>query len=91
MDDTVLAFRNSMAEEGYEYMPSHAADVLETMDNLKEEVHENARIDPERYEHMANLTPEEKRKICKQYGFTAKDLDEAIEIILMVYEQERLF
>ncbi len=91
MNDAILAFRNRMAEEGYEYTPNHAANVLETMENLREEVHDGARRDPEHYENLANLTLKEKKEICKKHGFTMKDLEGAIEIVLMVYEQERLF
>ena len=89
--NSVQAFRNHMAEQGYEYTPGHAADILDAVEELRQNVHDEARVNPERYEHMANMTWEEKRQVCRDHGIKPSEIDGIIEIILQVYEQERLF
>jgi len=87
----VLAFRNCMAERGYEYTPDHAGEVLTAMEEFRQSIHDGAREHPEEYEKMANLSDEEKARICETHGIRPDEIDGLIELVLDVYEQERLF
>lgn len=95
MDDA-LALRNHMAEQGIEYTPAQAKDALCALEEFRQDVHNNSRIDPEQYENLKDLTLEEKLDLCEQFAeqgeeVTLDELDQLIEITLDVYEQERLF
>ena len=63
------------------------------MEELRQNVHDEARVNPERYEHMANMTWEDKKlQVCTAIMLNqASEIDGIIEIVLQVYEQERLF
>lgn len=95
MDD-VLAFRNAMAEQGVEYTPAKASEVMEATENFRKCIHDGARENPENYEELKNLTLEQKQTICREFHevgteVTLEELDGLIGLVLDVYEQEKLF
>ena len=90
MDD-VLAFRNHMAEKGYEYTPEQADKALNAMQQFRQNIHDRARTEPETYEHLANLTPDEKEDFCEGLNISMEELDQYLDLILKIYEEEKLF
>jgi formiminotetrahydrofolate cyclodeaminase len=80
-----------MAEQGYEYTPAQMRKIAESIEDLRQTVHDGAREDPEQYEKLADLTTAEKKEICRMLKIRQKDIDGIISIILDIYEQERLY
>ena len=95
MEDT-LAFRNVMAEVGYEYTPAQAGELMVVAEDFRQLIHDDAREDHKKYEELVNLTLEQKQDLCRQFveggqEVTLSELDELIGIVLEVYEEEKLF
>ena len=95
MDD-VLAFRNAMAEQGYEYTPAQADKAMKATEDFRQQIHDGCREDPEKYEKLANLTLEEKQDFCRRFSelgqeITLEELDKLIGLTLEVYEEEKMF
>jgi hypothetical protein len=95
MEDA-LAFRNAMAENGVEYTPVQAGDVMKSTEEFRKSIHDGARENPEEYEKLANLTLEQKQSLCRQFAdqgqeVTLSELDELVGLVLEVYEDEKLY
>lgn len=95
MDD-VLAFRNRMAESGYEYTPQQAARCVKLAEKFRTGINKQARKDPQHFKRLASLTLQEKKEICKQFAeqgkeVTVAELNGIIDLVLHVYEQEKLY
>jgi len=94
--DGVLAFRNAMAEQGTEYTPAKAAEVMDATESFRKCIHDGARENPENYEELKNLTRDQKQRICNEFRevgqeVSLNELDRLIQLVLDTYEQEKLF
>ena len=95
MDD-VLAFRNAMAELGYEYTPAQADKAMKATEDFRQKIHDGCRENPEQYENLVDLTPEDKQAICRQFvedgqEITLEELDGLVYLVMEVYEEEKMF
>ena len=94
MDD-VLLFRNLMAEGGCEYTPDQAAKVMKAYEGFRTRIRKHARQNPEYYQKLADATLQEKQEMRNQLAESGKEvtlveLDQLIDLVLRVYEQEKL-
>lgn len=95
MDD-VQAFRNNMAESGYEYTPKQASKCIRLAEKLRHDIYKNAREDPSKFEKLTSLTLQEKQQICRQFAeqgkeVTLDEMDDIINLVLGIYEEEKLY
>lgn len=95
MDD-VLAFRNTMAESGYEYTPEQAAKTMKATEAFRQGIHDSCRENPEQYEMLIDMSLEDKQAICQQFAeqgqeVTLEELDGLVGLVLEVYDEEKMF
>lgn len=95
MDD-VLAFRNTMAEQGYEYTPEQAAKTMKATEAFRQGIHDGCRENPEQYEMLTNMSLEDKQALCQLFAedgqeVTLDELDALVGLVMDVYEEEKMF
>lgn len=90
----VLTFRNSAAEDGLELTPEEAKELLDQYDYLKNCIKEGCGKHHNFYNHLKNLTTEQKldkiKELEKERGvkFSLKEMNETIKLLLQICELE---
>ena len=91
MEDSVLIFRNNMAEQGHEYTPAQAQVRLQIVRQFQEHIIRQAQNDPSQLERLASLSLQEKQITCRKFAENGKEitvdqLEEIIQLVLHVYQ-----
>lgn len=87
MDDT-LAFRNRMAENGFEFTLEEAEKKMKAVMEFQEFIYQKATFEPEFFEQISDLSLKEKQNLCHEFSergieVTPNELDDIVNLIFL--------